>query len=145
MDVTAPVCFFSDPLSVDLQRLLFDRRFDDFWQRVNASAARSVDSVAIESIAHVLRRSPTIGFCDVSLILKLTGRILSLGPLDRVERPLKNLLVPNLERILLTWLPDRMDEVYSFIKDLLSDPILSGVGETINLSILKVRPVLLSP
>jgi hypothetical protein len=144
MDITEPVCLFSNQVSADLQRLLFDKKFDDFGQRVNASA-RSVDPVAIESIAHVLRRSPTIGFGDVSIIVKLTGRVLSLGPHDRLERPLKNMLVPNLERILLTWLPDRMDDVYSFIKDLLKDPILSSVGETINLAILKVQLPFPSP
>ena len=94
--------------------------------------------VALESIAFVLKRNPNVGFGDVRIMMKLVSKIANGFPAN-YER-LNDLFLPQLEGILKMWiLSDNMDDVSSFLQDLIADPSLVKMGKALNHEMIKVK------
>jgi hypothetical protein len=77
-----------------------------------------------------------MSYSDLKVLTKIAGDILAFKATGR-SQPLKY-LIPDLVNMLLSWIPDKMDDVCSFIQDLVANEGLSSIVKTIILEIIKV-------
>lgn len=120
------------------QRLLNDRKFQEFWAEfLTRSSVRFMPLMAIKSIGVVIRSNLTVSYSDASVLTKLAGRILSSSP-TRSLSPMR-FLMPELETLLMSWIPEKMDDVCLFIQTLLVDKTLAIFGTDLITNIFKVK------
>ena len=120
------------------QRLLNDRKFQEFWAEfLTRSSVRFMPLMAIKSIGVVIRSNLTVSYNDASVLTKLAGRILSSSP-TRSLSPMR-FLMPELETLLMSWIPEKMDDVCLFIQTLLVDKTLAIFGTDLITNIFKVK------
>ena len=120
------------------QRLLNDRKFQEFWTEfLTRSSVRFMPLMAIKSIGVVIRSNLTVSYSDASVLTKLAGRILSSSP-TRSLSPMR-FLMPELETLLMSWIPEKMDDVCLFIQTLLVDKTLAIFGTDLITNIFKVK------
>lgn len=94
--------------------------------------------VALESIAFVLRQNSNVGSGDVRIMMELVSKIASGFPAN--YNLLNCLFLPHLEGILKMWIQsDDMDHVSSFLQDLIADPNLAKMGNSLSLEMIKVK------
>ena len=137
MEKSEPVLFFTDSLSTEFQQLLIERKFEDFRKRilVGQSTTRT-RKIALDSVGLAMIRNPSFEFNEVRILIKMINTVLDRDLTDRDH--VYKLLVPGLEKILKSWIPDRMDDVSSFIQDILADQNLCSIGKILNITIIKV-------
>jgi hypothetical protein len=138
---TEPVLFFTECLSSEFQQLLIERKFDAFLKRILVDQPTfRTRKVALDSVGLAMIRNPSFEFSEVNTLIKIVNQVLNLDSTDNTLR-LNRLLVPGLEKILKSWVSDRMDDVSSFIQDLLADENLSSIGTILNVAIIKVNKI----
>ncbi len=100
--------------------------------------ANSNCEVALESIALVLKRNPKVGFGDIRIMMKLVSKITNKFPAN--YELLNDMFLSHLEGILRMWiLSDNMEDVSSFLQDLIADSNLAEMGKALNHEMIKVN------
>lgn len=139
------VFFFADPVVTEFRRLLNGRQFEKFWIKfiemstTATTSSKPVEHFALESISQVLKSNVNVvdmSYNDVLLLTKMCGQILQAGDRKTISF---QFLIPSLEKIVMSWVPEKMDDACSFIRDLVADDSLSGLGTRLTLNTLKVN------
>ena len=130
------VFLFADPVVTEFRRLLNGRQFEKFWIKfiemstTATTSSKPVEHFALESISQVLKSNVNVvdmSYNDVLLLTKMCGQMLQAGDRKTISF---QFLIPSLEK---------MDDACSFIRDLVADDSLSGLGTRLTLNTLKVN------